>query len=136
MFSYADSTTVQELPDVLSVSMLASALDFSVSHTHAFIEDMKIPYLRVNKRKVIFKEHLMERLKGKSRLCAIASLAVIKNLPRTFPPYYLKDVFGISNGLSYNLLNVVGFPVIQSRGRCVIDKLLLIEWIESGEVNK
>ena len=35
------------MPDVLSVSMLASALDFSVSHTHAFIEDMKIPYLNI-----------------------------------------------------------------------------------------
>ena len=124
MFSYADSTTVQELPDVLSVSMLASVLNFSVSHTHAFIEEAKFPYIRINKRKVIFKEHLMERLKGKT---AIASLAVIKG---TFPPYYLKDVFGISNSLSYNLLHVVGFPVIRPRGRCVIDKLLLIEWIK------
>ena len=55
MYSFADFDTVKELPDVLSVPKLSVAVGLSVTRTHELLDEMRIPYLRIGKRKVIFK---------------------------------------------------------------------------------
>lgn len=133
LYAFSDLDTVRDLPDVLSITKLSAAIGLSISRTHELMDDMRIPYLKLGKRKVIFKEHLIEGLSGKSSLTDVAKLNAVKSLPRNFPPKYLIDVFSISNGNAYIIVRTPGFPAIFSRNRIVVNKQGLIEWIRKNE---
>lgn len=133
MYAFSDLDTVRELPDVLSVTKLSAAIGLSISRAHELMDEMRIPYLKLGKRKVIFKEHLIEGLSGKSSLTDVEKLNVIKSLPKNFPPRYLIKVFSISNGNAYMVVRTPGFPAVFNRNRVVVNKQGLIEWIRKNE---
>lgn len=133
MYCLADFETVQALPDVLSVPMLSKAIGLSASRTYEFLDEERIPYLSLDKRKIIFKEHLIQGLSGKRVYTEISNLSVIKYLPNVFSPVWLKPVLGISNGYAYTLIRTPGFPVVFTRNRMHISKQGFIQWIKANE---
>ena len=134
MYSFVDFDTVQNLPDVLADKELAAAIGLSISRTHELLDEMRIPYVRLGKRKVIFKEHLLEGLSGKNIFTDVAKLKVIVNLPKVFAPCHLKGVFGISTGYSYTVVRLPDFPATYTRNCFVVNKQGLIEWIRKKEI--
>ena len=66
MYSFSDFSTVKDLPDVMTVSQLSAAIGLSLTQTYRYIEKVKIPYVQISKRKIIFKEHLGLVFKGKA----------------------------------------------------------------------
>lgn len=76
------------LPDVLAAGGLSAAIGLSIARTHELLDDMRIPYLRLGKRKVIFKGHLLEGLSGRNIFTDVSKLKVIVDLPKTFVPLH------------------------------------------------
>ena len=135
MYTFADFETVKELPDVLNVKMLADAIGLSMSRTYEIIDERKIPYLAIGKRKIIFKKHLLQRLSSSKKLSSMAEVEPIKSLPKLFNPKRLTEALGISNGNAYVLVRTPGFPAVLERNRIIISKAGLIEWITKNEKN-
>lgn len=135
MYTYADFSTVKELPDIVHVNQLSEALGLSVSRTYEIIQDIGIPHLKLGKRFIIFKEHLIETLSGKRIYTSVNNLNAIKGLPKVFNPKRLRDALGISNGTAYVLVREPGFPAAFSRNRIVISKTGFVDWIRTNEKN-
>ena len=81
MYYFSDFSTVKDLPDVMTVSQLSAAIGLSLTQTYRYIEKVKIPYVQISKRKIIFKEHLLQAMKGSTRFTDVAELKAIKDLP-------------------------------------------------------
>ena len=135
MYTFADFETVKELPDVLNVKMLADAIGLSISRTYEIIDERKIPYLAIGKRKIIFKKHLLQRLSSSIILSSMAEVEPIKSLPKVFNPKRLTEALGISNGNAYVLVRTPGVPAVLERNRIIISKAGLIDWITKNEKN-
>ena len=136
MYSFSDFETVKELPDVVGVRQLAEAIGMSVSRTYELINERKIPYMKIGKRKIIFREHLLQALSGKRIFTDVAELRAVKPLPKVFAPSRLIDALGISNGNAYVLVRTPGFPAVLERNRIIVSKAGLIEWVRKEERNK
>ena len=135
MYHFSDFATVQALPDVISVTELSTAIGLSIPQTHVLIDSEKIPHLRLAKRKIIFKEHLLQGLSGKRMFTDVARLNALADLPDVFPPNRLQAALGISHGFAYSLSKTPGFPAALARNRIVVSKQGLIEWIRKNEIN-
>ena len=81
MYRFSDFASVQALPDVVTVANLAKAIGLSLSRTYELLDEERIPYLSLCKRKIIFKEHLLQGLSGKEIFTDVAKLEAIKSLP-------------------------------------------------------
>ena len=136
MYSFSDFETVKELPDVVGVRQLAEAIGVSVSRTYELIDERKIPYMKIGKRKIIFREHLLQSLSGKRIFTDVAELRAVKPLPKAFAPNRLVDALGISNGNAYVLVRTPGFPAVFERNRIIVSKAGFIEWVRKEERNK
>ena len=136
LYSFSDFETVKELPDVVGVRQLAEAIGMSVSRTYEIIDERKIPYMQIGKRKVMFRDHLLQALSGKRIFTDVAELHAVKQLPKVFAPNRLIEALGISNGNSYVLVRTPVFPAVFERNRIVISKAGFIEWIRKEERNK
>ena len=136
MYSFSDFETVRALPAVVSVKDIADAIGMSATRTYEIIDEQKIPYMRVGKRIIIFKEHLLQGLSKKGIFTDVAELCAIRELPKIFSPKRLKDVLGISNGNAYTLVRTPGFPAVFERNRILISKAELVRWISEHECNK
>lgn len=136
MYSFTDFSTVKSLPDVVTVKNLADAIGLSVSRTYEILDEAKVPYLKLDKRKIIFKEHLLQGLSGKRIFTDVAELCAIRSLPKVFSPKRLIEALGISNGYAYTLVRTPGFPAVFERNRIVISKAGLVRWIKEQECNK
>ena len=135
MYHFTDLATVKALPDVMSATELSAAIGLSAARTYQILDELRIPYLRIYKRKIIFKEHLIQGLSGKRIFTDVAKLNVIVHLPEVFSPKCLQTALGISNGFAYNLVRTPGFPTVFDRNRIIVGKEGLIRWIEKNEVN-
>lgn len=135
MYHFTDLATVKALPDVMSATELSAAIGLSAARTYQILDELRIPYLRIYKRKIIFKEHLIQGLSGKRIFTDVAKLNVIVHLPEVFSPKCLQTALGISNGFAYNLVRTPGFPAVFDRNRIIVGKEGLIRWIEKNEVN-
>lgn len=135
MYTYADFSTVQELPDVVNISRLSEAIGLSTSRTYEIIRDIEIPHLKLGKKIIIFKEHLIETLSGKRIFTSVSNLNAIIRLPKVFNPKRLQGALGISNGTAYMLVREPGFPAVFSRNRIVVSKSGFIDWIRENEKN-
>ena len=133
MYLFSDFASVQALPDVVTVPQLSQAIGLSPSRTYEILDEAQIPYLSLVKRKIIFKEHLLQGLSGKRIFTDVAKLAIIKPLPETFSPKLLITAFRISNGYAYSLVRTPGFPAVFERNRIIISKQGLIRWIRENE---
>lgn len=133
MYRFSDFASVQALPDVLTVANLAKAIGLSLSRTYELLDEERIPYLSLYKRKIIFKEHLLQGLSGKKIFTDVANLETIKSLPEVFSPALLISALGISNGYAYTLVRTPGFPAVFQRNRIVICKQGFIRWIKENE---
>ena len=136
MYRFSDLATVKALPDVISATELAAAIGLSAARTYQVLDELRIPYLRISKRKVIFKEHLIQGLSDNRIFTDVAKLNVIMHLPEVFSPKCLQTALGISNGFAYNLVRTPGFPAVFDRTRIIVSKEGLIRWIRENEVNK
>lgn len=86
MYSFADFSTVNALPVVVTATKLAEAIGMSLSRTYEILDEKRVPYLKLERRKIIFKEHLLQGLSGKRIFTDVAELCVIKTLPNVFSP--------------------------------------------------
>lgn len=136
MYTFADFDTVKALPDVMAAKDFAKAIGLSVTRTYEILDEAKIPYLQLTKRKVIFKEHLLQGLSGNKVFTDISKLGSIAALPKVFPPSRLVDALGISNGYAYTLSHTPGFPAVIQRNRIIVNKEGLIRWIKENECNR
>ena len=134
MYQFSDFASVQALPDVVTVQQLAQAIGLSPSRTYEILDEAKIPYLRIYKRKIIFKEHLLQGLSNNRIFTDVAGLNAIKTLPEVFSPKYLITALGVSNGFAYTLVRSPGFPAVMQRDRIIISKQGFIRWIRSNEL--
>ena len=135
LYHFSDFASVQALPDVLTVPQLSDAIGLSPSRTYELLDEEKIPYLALDKRKIIFKEHLLQGLSGKRIFTDVAKLEAIKPLPKAFSPVLLISTLGISNGYAYKLVRTPGFPAVFQRNRIIICKQGFIRWIKENEKN-
>lgn len=135
MYHFSDFDTVKALPDVVTATELSTAIGLSAARTYQILDELRIPYLKISKRKIIFKEHLLQGLSGKRIFTDVAKLKVIVHLPDVFSPQCLKAVLGVSNGFAYNLVRTPGFPAVFDRTRIVISKQGLIRWIQENEIH-
>ena len=135
MYHFTDLATVKARPAVMSATELSAAIGLSAARTYQILDELRIPYLRIYKRKIIFKEHLIQGLSGKRIFTDVAKLNVIVHLPEVFSPKCLQTALGISNGFAYNLVRTPGFPAVFDRNRIIVGKEGLIRWIEKNEVN-
>ena len=136
MYNFSDLTTVKALPDVMAATELSAAMGLSIARTYQVLDELRIPYLKISKRKIIFKEHLLQGLSGKRIFTDVAKLNVIMHLPEVFSPKCLQTALGISHGFAYNLVRTPGFPAVFDRTRIIVSKEGLIRWIRENEVNK
>ena len=134
MYRFSDFASVQALPDVLTVPQLSDAIGLSPSRTYEILDEAKIPYLRIYKRKIIFKEHLLQGLSNNRIFTDVAGLNAIKTLPEVFSPKYLITALGVSNGFAYTLVRSPGFPAVMQRDRIIISKQGFIRWIRKNEL--
>ncbi len=133
MYQFSDFETVKALPDVTTVTELSNAIGLSLSRTYELLDDVKIPYLPVLSRKVLFKDHLLQGLSGKKIFTDVAKLPTISVLPNVFRPTELMSALRISHGLAYSIVRTAGFPAVFQRNRIVISKHGFIEWIRANE---
>lgn len=136
MYSFSDFSTVKALPDVVTAKELSEAIGMSASRTHELLDEKRVPYLKLERRKIIFKEHLLQGLSGKRIFTDVAELCAVKALPSVFSPKRLIETLRISNGTVYILVRTPGFPAVFERSRIVISKAGFIEWIRKNECNK
>ncbi len=129
MYSFSDFSTVKELPDVMTVLQLATAIGLSDSCTYRYIKKKKIPYVQIERRKIIFKEHLLQAIKGSTRFTDVAELKAIKELPKVFGPCALKPALHISYDFAYKISRYPGFPSIEEGRRIIICKTDFVEWL-------
>ena len=134
LYHFSDFATVQALPNVISVTELSKAIGLSIPQTHVLIDNERIPHLRIAKRKIIFKEHLLQGLSGKRIFTDVAKLEALADLPDVFPPNRLQAALGISHGFAYSLSQKPGFPAVLTRNRIVVSKQGLIAWIRTNEL--
>lgn len=135
MYNFSDLATVKALPDVMAATELSAAMGLSIARTYQVLDELRIPYLKISKRKIIFKEHLLQGLSGKRIFTDVAKLNVIVHLPEVFSPRTLQSALGVSNGFAYNIVRTPGFPAIFERNRIIVSKEGLIRWIRENEVN-
>ena len=135
MYNFSDLTTVKALPDVMAATELSAAIGLSIARTYQILDELRIPYLKISKRKIIFKEHLLQGLSGKRIFTDVAKLNVIVHLPEVFSPRALQYALGVSNGFAYNLVRTPGFPAVFDRTRIIVSKEGLIRWIRENEIN-
>jgi hypothetical protein len=90
--------------------------------------------LKISKRKIIFKEHLIQGLSNKRIFTDVAKLNAVVSLPEVFSPKLLQKALGISNGFAYNLVRTPGFPAVIDRDRIIVNKQGLIRWIKTNEL--
>jgi len=133
LYHFSDFASVQALPDVVTVQSLSKAIGLSPSRTYELLDEEEIPYLMLDKRKIIFKEHLLQGLSGKRIFTDVAKLEAIKPLPEVFYPKFLISALGISNGYAYSLVRTPGFPAVFQRNRIIINKQGFIRWIRENE---
>ncbi len=135
MYHFSDFETVKALPDTVTVLELSRAIGLSLSRTYEFLEEAKIPYLQISKRKVMFKEHLLQGLSQKRIFTDVANLKAIASLPEVFSPQELILALRVSNGFVYRLVRTPGFPSAIAHRRIVVDKQGFIRWIREKEKN-
>jgi len=112
---------------------LSQAIGLSHARTYQLLDERKIPYIRIQKRIIIFKEHLLEGLSQQSLYTDASKLNALVNLPEVFPPNRLVEAFRISHGLAYIIAHSPGFPAVMERDRIIVDKHGLIRWIKKNE---
>ena len=133
MYSFSDFSTVKDLSDVMTVSQLSAAIGLSLTQTYRYIEKVKIPYVQISKRKIIFKEHLLQAIKGSTRFTDVAELKAIKDLPEVFSPRALKSSLHISFGFANTISKYPGFPSITMGSRIIVNKPGFIQWIRDNQ---
>ena len=89
MYSFSDFSTLKDLPDVMTVSQLSAAIGLSLTQTYRYVEKVKIPYVQISKRKIIFKEHLLQAIKGAPRFTDV----ILEIILVLFSVRQLKTVF-------------------------------------------
>ena len=134
MYNFSDFDTVKALPDVVNAIELSQAIGLSPARTYQLLDELKIPYLKISKRKIIFKEHLIQGLSDKRIFTDVAKLNAVVSLPEVFSPKLLQKALGISNGFAYNLVRTPGFPAVIDRDRIIVNKQGLIRWIKTNEL--
>ncbi len=135
MYSFSDFSTVKELPDVMTACALSKAIGLSRSRTYELVEDRRVPYVKVSKRKIIFKEHLLQAIDGKRIFTDVAKLKAIKDLPEVFSPRALTSALHISTSFAYTIVQYPDFPAVFERNRIIVSKTGLIKWIREHQKN-
>ena len=133
MYSYLDFETIHALPDVVRIPELPTAIGLSQARTYQLLDEKRIPYIRIQKRIIIFKEHLLQGLSDQETYIDAANLRALDSLPDVFPPHRLVEAFRISHGLAYTIAHLPGFPAVMERDRIIVDKHGLIRWIRRNE---
>ena len=133
MYNFLDFETIHALPDVVRIPELSSAIGLSTARTYQLLDEKRIPYIRIDKRIILFKEHLLQRLSKTSVYTDASKLNALADLPDVFPPHRLVEAFRISHGLAYTWAHLPGFPAVMERDRIIVDKQGLIRWIKRNE---
>ena len=133
LYHFSDFSTVQELPDVITIPELAKAIGLSQARTYKLMDERMLPHIRIQKRIIIFKEHLIQSMSNKEIFTDVAKLNALASLPEVFPPNRLMAAFRISHGFAYTLVHLPGFPAVMERDRIIVSKQGLIRWIQSNE---
>lgn len=133
LYHFSDFATVQDLPDVVTISELSNAVGLSLSRTYQLMDERRLPYIRIQRRIIIFKEHLLQGLSDKRIFTDVTKLNALASLPEVFPPNRLITAFRISHGFAYTLVHLPGFPAVKERDRIIVSKQGLIRWIQSNE---
>ena len=135
MYKYTDFDTIKELPDTVKASELAEAMGISLARVYDYIEVKKMPYVLINRRKVLFKEHILQNLDGYTEYTEISKLKAINDLPKVFNPMKMREALRISAAFAYDLTRYPGFPAVCPRNRVVVNKQGFITWIEDHMKN-
>ena len=117
----------------MTVCQLSAAIGLSLTQTYRYIEKVKIPYVQISKRKIIFKEHLLQAIKGSTRFTDVAELKAIKDLPEVFSPRALKSSLHISIGFANTISKYPDFPSITMGSRIIVNKPGFIQWIRDNQ---
>ena len=126
MYIFSDLESIQALPDIVTIPELSQAIGLP--------DERKIPYIRIQKRIIIFKEHLLEGLSQQSLYADASKLNALVNLPEVFLTNRLVAAFRISHGLAYIIAHSPGFPAVTERDRIIVDKHGLIRRIKKNGV--
>ena len=133
MYNFSDFKTIHALPDVVRIPELSTAIGLSQARTYQLLDEKRIPYIRIEKRIILFKEHLLQGLSKTPVYTDASRLNALADLPDVFPPHRLVEAFRISHGLAYTWAHLPGFPAVMERDRIIVDKHGLIRWIRSNE---
>ena len=98
MYNFLDFETIHALPDVVRIPELSSAIGLSTARTYRLLDEKRIPYIRIDKRIILFKEHLPQGLSKTSVYTDASKLNALADLPDVFPPHRLVEAFRISHG--------------------------------------
>lgn len=120
------------LPETFDIKFLSKELGISRSKVYNLIIQYRVPYYKLTRKIIIFKENFMEWVQKKS-ITPFMNLKVIKDLPNLFSPLLLKDIFKISKSKvyfvvkQYNLnIPIPGKKIIVSKEELVNNFLNLI----------
>ena len=117
----------------MTVCQLSAAIGLSLTQRYRYIEKVKIPYVQISKRKIIFKEHLLQAMKGSTRFTDVAELKAIKDLPEVFSPRALKSSLHISIGFANTISKYPDFPSITMGSRIIVNKPGFIQWLRDNQ---
>lgn len=120
------------LPETFDIKFLSKALGISRSKVYNLIIQHRVPYYKLTRKIIIFKENFIEWVREKS-ITPFMKLKLIKDLPNLFSPLLLKDIFKISKSKvylvvkQYNLnIPIPGKKIIVSKEELVNKFLNLI----------
>ncbi len=113
------------LPETFDIKFLSKALGISRSKVYNLIIQYRVPYYKLNRKIIIFKENFLEWVQKKS-ITPFMSLKVIKDLPNLFSPILLKDIFKISKSKVYFVVKQYNLNILIPGKKIIVSKEELV----------
>lgn len=99
------------LPIAFDTIYLSKILNISRSKAYCLLTHEHLPYYKLNRKIIIFKQNFLEWIENKT-ITSFSDLKIIKNLPKLFSPLVLQHTLNISKSKVYEIIknyNLYGF---------------------------
>lgn len=91
------------IPDCFGTVYLSKLLCVSRSKAYSLMINNQLPYYKLNRKIIIFKQNFIEWLENKP-ITTFAELKIIKNIPDFFTPNVLQNILNISKSKIYEFI--------------------------------
>ena len=91
------------IPESFDTIYLSKLLCVSRSKAYNLMIKNKLPYYKLNRRIIIFKQNFIEWLENKP-ITSFAELKIIKNIPDFFSPIVLQKILNVSKSKIYETI--------------------------------